>query len=600
MICFLCRCHGQIDFGPDKLNQKKLNQKSSILEKSIQKTSRVNLELVKEKIAGKYPFVKKVKICDSACLDRDFSGMANQIQECDASKVLICSCSSRADNIRVGLKKQGVDAIVEIADIREACLWIHQKNHVLASKKAWHLIKMAIVGLAEQESSSFPNLKTENSVLIVGAGPAGLSAATALARSGIRVHLVEKNGQPGGMLNLIQNTGPSNQTPENFLLPYLSAIKTNPLITIHLSAKLISIKGDLGSFTAEMTIGEANVSVNAGAVILATGARAVLPHGLYRYRQLPGMISAMELEARLKKGLPMEGPVIFIQCVGLRDENHPYCSGICCPVTLKNAIQIKTDNPQTKVIVFHRDMMCPGAELEKYYRRARSLGINFIRFDANTPPSLLGKEKIESLECFDVSLGRKISIEAKMVVLSTGLAPHPDTKGVFGNIRLNTDSQHDQPQGFFNVKPLMNPVQTDVPGVYVCGSARWPVLADQAVVQGQAAAMKALSQLSTNPSDQGKSRFRQSKFAIARVTKGCSGCGNCVAACPFEACKLLSEGNKLESRVNPLRCTGCGTCVSVCPNNSIQLPEQTSRAIGAMLLTAFKENDLSHQTNPNL
>ncbi len=547
-----------------------------------------------------YSFVKQVEIFDSLCMDQDFPEMARQIRDCGASRVLICACASKVDAIRIGLKKQDMDAMVEFADIREGCAWVHQGRHGFATEKACDLVKMAIVSLAEQGVSFFSDPGIEASVLVVGAGPAGLAAAGALARAGIRVHLVEKTGQPGGMLRLLHTVGPGNDTPEAYLANYVEAIENNPLVTAYLSAKLTSIDGDPGCFTARMIVGQKKIAVKAGAVILAMGARAVLPRNVYGYRELSGVISAMELERNLNKGMAIQGPVAFIQCVGVRDENRPYCSAICCPVTLKNAIQIKTDHPETRVIVFHRDMMCPGVELERYYRRARGLGIVFVRFDVGTPPVVLGKESIEKIDCLDTSMGRKISFPVKTLVLSTGLAPHPDTKGVFDQLILARKTQKDgEIQDFFSVKSLMNPVQTDVPGVLICGSARWPVLADGAATQGEAAAMKALIFLGDKGLDpQRLSQFRESKFAIARVNADrCSGCGNCVAACPFEACLLEPGNGRHHCRVNPFRCTGCGTCVSVCPNNSIQLPEQTSRAIGAMLLTAFGDQDTGFEGN---
>lgn len=592
MICFLCRCYGQIDSKP--IDSKSLE--SGPIDSGREEKG-VDLQRVKEKI--KHPFVKKVQIFDSLCLDRDFPGMARQIRDSGASKVLICACaaSSKGDEIRAGLKDQGIDAVVEIADIREGCAWIHEKDRDLATQKAGCLVKMAVAALAEQGASSLPALEIKSSVLVVGAGPAGLAAARALAKTGTRVHIVERGPRAGGMLGLLQKIGPGNETPQDYLAPYISIIKDNPLISFHLSARLISIEGDAGSFTARMMKRDEQdeqIRVTAGAVIIATGARALLPRGIYRYRELSGVVSAMEFEKNLKLGQPISGPLVFIQCVGVRDENRPYCSTICCPVTLKNVIQVRTDNPETPVFVLYRDMMCPGAKLERYYNRARSLGVTFIRFDSGNVPKILGKEAVEEVECFDVSLGRKINIFVKTVVLSTGLAPHPDKKGVFSNVTLKKGTQSDiESENFFTVKPLMNPVQTDVPGVFICGSARWPVLADQAVTQGEAAAMKALTLLSgksLNPL--GLSRFRESKFAIARVdAQGCSGCGNCVAACPFEACVLEPWENRFQCRVNPVRCTGCGTCVSVCPNNSIQLPEQTSRAVTAMLLAAFEADE---------
>ncbi len=69
----------------------------------------------------------------------------------------------------------------------------------------------------------------------------------------------------------------------------------------------------------------------------------------------------------------------------------------------------------------------------------------------------------------------------------------------------------------------------------------------------------------------------------------CTGCGNCVAVCPYEACQLQRTGNRSVSRVIKVRCKACGGCVSVCPNGAMQVPEQNYRVTGEMIRRAFRE-----------
>ena len=115
------------------------------------------------------------------------------------------------------------------------------------------------------------------------------------------------------------------------------------------------------------------------------------------------------------------------------------------------------------------------------------------------------------------------------------------------------------------------------------------MLADRAITQGKAAAMKAFCLVSEKTiAALGLSHFRGGKFAIARVDReACTGCGNCVHTCPYEACTLDLVDGASKSTVDPMRCTGCGTCVAVCPNGSIQLPEQDAVVIGEMLAQSF-------------
>ena len=84
------------------------------------------------------------------------------------------------------------------------------------------------------------------------------------------------------------------------------------------------------------------------------------------------------------------------------------------------------------------------------------------------------------------------------------------------------------------------------------------------------------------------SRLPEGKLGHARIEDGfCSGCGNCVAVCPYEACALQKVGGAFVSRVNKMRCRACGSCTSVCPNGTIQMPEHNARAVGAMIRRAF-------------
>jgi heterodisulfide reductase subunit A len=143
--------------------------------------------------------------------------------------------------------------------------------------------------------------------------------------------------------------------------------------------------------------------------------------------------------------------------------------------------------------------------------------------------------------------------------------------------------------GFFSEIYPLHPLETRVDGVFICGSARWPVASDNAIVQGQGAAVKAVALLSReNVSALSLSRVPGDKFGHAAVdAEKRTGCGNCVAVCPFLACSLQKIGRKSVSRVNKFRCKACGNCVSACPNGTIQLPEHNYMSVAEMIREAF-------------
>ncbi len=560
VICILCRCCGEI---------------SDVLD----------LDSLKNMLTD-HPSVSSVEILDCLCLDA-VEDLSEKIRQSGSGKALIAACSplARGHSILRGLEQRGLHpADLELVDIREGCAWIHKGKPEGATGKARDLINMGLASLVRKEDSEDTNTLSRHEVMVVGAGPAGLAAAASLGQLGIKVHLVERSKRPGGLLNLISRVAPDETTPGEKLAPYLKEVEENAGITYYPLARIASAEGTVGDFAIRLQVDGTEHMIHAGAVIIATGAQALLPQGLYRYKELKGVLSAIELERHLKAGPVKARRIVFIQCVAARDQARPYCSAICCPVSLKNAMGLRKGNPEAEVYILHRDIICPGSALEQYYRRTMAEGIRFIRFEEQNPPVIEGTDHVQAVHVYDAATGIMRELDTDMVVLSTPLAAHKDPHGLARMLGLTRDHL-----GFFEVQPLMHPVETTVPGIFICGSARWPVLADRAITQGEAAAMKAFCLVSGQEiTALGLSQFRGEKFAIARVDReACTGCGNCVHICPFEACTLEPVNGASKSRVDPMHCTGCGTCVAVCPNGSIQLPEQDALVIGEMLMKSF-------------
>ena len=112
-----------------------------------------------------------------------------------------------------------------------------------------------------------------------------------------------------------------------------------------------------------------------GAIIVATGFDIYLPYDdpRYGYGRYDNVITALEIERLHVAAGPTRGKVVrasdgrvpksiaFITCVGSRDVNkYPYCSGICCMYTLKNAILFKEKYPDNEVYIIYMDMRTPS------------------------------------------------------------------------------------------------------------------------------------------------------------------------------------------------------------------------------------------------
>jgi len=560
---YLCKCFGEI-------------------------AATVDLEIVRAGL-GDNPSVSSAEIVDSLCLNRDLETMAHQIREGVTQKVLIAACSSlaRGDRIVRGLVHRGVRRTdIHLVDIREGCAWIHAGDPDGATGKAERLIDMGLAHLENVQTSDDVSVKINNEVMVIGAGPAGLAAATSLARSGITVHVIERAPHPGGMLRLVSRLYPKDSAASSRLEPYLDELERNPLITVYPRAKLQSIRGYTGNYKIRLSSGDDEHNLSPGAVIIASGAKVLLPDGLFRYGEVANVISQMELETRFRKGAVATKNAVFIQCVGARCQDRPYCSTICCPASIKNAARLKAENPVANVFVIHRDIMMPGSVLEGYYRHVMAQGVRFIRCEKDRPPEIIGTDRIEAVSVYDAVTGSTRTIDADLAVLSTPLIPNDDNRRIAELLGLQLDRY-----GFFREIYPMHPVETRMDGVFICGSARWPVSSDVAITQGEAAAMKAAALLARSQAAASDfSRVPGRKFGHARVNvETCSGCGNCMAVCPFDAIRLQKVEGKYShvSRVNKMRCKACGNCVSVCPNGTMQMPEHNYLSVGEMIRRAF-------------
>lgn len=561
-ICvFLCRCFGEID-------------------------RTIDFDILRKKVS-KDPSVCLVSLVDSLCLEPDVEKIVSQIQESSTEKVLIVACSTLSRGslpveslVKRGLKRHEIGQV----DIREGCAWIHSGDPEGATKKATDIINMGIAALRHKEASDDMAVTVHPNALIIGAGPAGLAASISLARMGFQTTLIERSNAVGGMLKLISRSYPDNENASDKLAPLIREVENNPRITVHLQSKITSMEGDTGNFTVHFSSQGKDQSIQSGVIIIATGAQIFFPAGLYRYGEIKNVITEMELEKQILDGSLETKKTVFIQCVGARDRERPYCSTICCPISLKNAARIVEDVPGGSAFILHRGIMAPGNTLEKYYRDTLSRGIRFICFEEEQPPRIKGGDHVESVEVYDAVTGITREIEADLVVLSTPLVPHRENARLARMLGIEVDRY-----GFLSEIYPMHPLETKKDGIFICGSARWPVSSDQATLQGRAASMKAVSYLRQGDiAASTLSRVPGVKLGHARVDSDtCTGCGNCVSACPFDACHLEKREGGYISAVNMMKCKACGSCVSVCPNGSIQLPEHNYRMVGGMIRKAF-------------
>ncbi len=231
--------------------------------------------------------------------------------------------------------------------------------------------------------------------------------------------------------------------------------------------------------------------------------------------------------------------VVMIQCVGSRDEEHPYCSRVCCGHAVKNALRLKEQNPKINVYVLYRDVRTYGF-YETYYHEARGKGVVFIRYDLDNKPSVTPQDGGLQVSLFDPALGSRVNLSADRVVLSTGIEPHDNRElAKIFDVELNSD-------GFFQeANPKSAPLDSVDRGKFFCGLCHSPNHIEDAISQGNAAAARAGAILS-------KEAIEEKAHQAYVIKRLCCGCGLCVTVCPYGARVLNEEEGKGRGHRSPL------------------------------------------------
>jgi heterodisulfide reductase subunit A len=323
-----------------------------------------------------------------------------------------------------------------------------------------------------------------------------------------------------------------------------------------------------------------------GAIIVATGFDLYDKEHMaeYGYGKYADVLDGLQFERLCSASGPTQGKilrpsdhkepkeVVFIQCSGSRDpELHcAYCSKICCMYTAKHAMLYKHHVHDGQAYIFYIDVRSGGKGYEEFVQRAvEEDGVIYLRGKVSKIFEEKGKIKVWGV---DTLSGKPIEIDADMVVLAQAMRPSQGAQELAKKLKLGTDKD-----GFLaEAHPKLRPVESVTSGMFLAGAAQAPKDIPEAVAQASGAASKAIGILS-------QERLYHSP-TVAKVLKNlCTGCGMCVAVCPYDA--IAFKDGKVE--VNEVLCEGCGTCSATCLRAAIQVKNLTQNQVQEMILACL-------------
>jgi heterodisulfide reductase subunit A len=431
--------------------------------------------------------------------------------------------------------------------------------------------------MAEVENDKNISLYTGAEVVGVTGGPGSYRVAVKQRARGVDLDKCLKCGRCSTVCQTeVPNEFEEGLYPRKAIyLPFPQAVPSSYIIDFENCKRCGSCVEACPAKAVNLDDEDKTLELDVGSIIVATGFDLIDEAKLKSYRpDHPGVVNALQVERLIENELT-EGKVLttkdggrvkgiaYILCAGSRDPHRgvSYCSAVCCPYTIKQAILLKKYLPYLKIYIYYTDMRMIGRGFEDFYREAREKGIVFIhgRPGEVTP---LPNGNLEIL-VEDIDTGLMFRNEVELVVLSSAMVPPAGATKLASTLGIALG------EDFFiaskHVK--LDPISTLRAGIFAAGVATGCKDIHDSVIDARAAASHVANFL-------GEGRMKLDPFKPIVVGE-CDGCGLCVEVCPRGAISVEGETPVIDM----VSCNGCGACVSACSMGALKLPNYTKKAI---------------------
>jgi heterodisulfide reductase subunit A len=345
-------------------------------------------------------------------------------------------------------------------------------------------------------------------VVVIGAGIAGIEAATQLAGMGYGVLVVEKDSTAGGHVAGWDRLFPFRRNAAIMSADMLKGLRQEKTVKILANTTVDDIQQDEAPFKIRLSNGQ---DITASSVLATTGFKLFDAHRKeeYGYGIYDNVITSADLERMFASGKPVitkkgDAPrrVAFVHCVGSRDEkvNNRHCSKVCCATAVKQACEIKEMYPEAEVYCFYMDLRMFDRYFENMYLEAQAqYGVMFVRGRlSEAAESIDGRVAVKAE---DTLMGKMLKISVDMLVLMSGMEAAEDTEHLAA--RLNIPVGRD---GFLNpADEYLQANHTRRKGVFVAGACTGPKTIPETIADARAAAV-GIDEYLRNIREKGSSR----------------------------------------------------------------------------------------------
>ncbi len=521
--------------------------------------------------------------------------------------------------------------IVEFVNLREQVVWCQPANNEDTQMLAEDYLRMGIVRAQKmQPVEAFPESKDiDKTIMVVGGGIAGITAALEAAAAGYSTVLVEKSPQLGGWMaklkKSIPRSAPYEKLEDTGIEEKIKQVQTNSKVKVFTSTEIEKIKGGPGLFDVTLK-GPGAASFRVGAIVQATGWKPYEPTNLEHlgFRKFANVITNVELEEMARNGRiarKSDGKdakrVVFVQCAGSRDKGHlSYCSSICCLNSLKQAAYVREQSGDGKAYIIYDNLRAPGHYEYFYKKMQQDPGVFLTKGEVARVAE--NADKTLTVDVEKTLLGENISVDADLVVLAVGMVPCSadgekiravkDAKAFLtsgeggpqvevmqkriadlghheGTEILNLDYRQgpDLPTlqyGYPDSHFICFPYETRRTGIYTAGAVRAPMDGLGSVEDATGAVFKAIQCVEMLSRGEAVLPRTGDKSYPDFFLQRCTQCKRCTEECPFGT---LNEDVKGTPQPNPTRCRRCGICLGACPERIISFKSYSVDMIASMI-----------------
>lgn len=243
--------------------------------------------------------------------------------------------------------------------------------------------------------------------------------------------------------------------------------------------------------------------IRVGAIILAVGYELYRPSESpeYGYGRYPNVVTGIQYERLASRSGPTEGiparpsdgrapqKIAWLQCIGSRDQKHPYCSSICCMYATKEAILAKQRIPGVECRIFIMDERAFSKEYNAYFEQSKAqwgvgytrCRISAVKEDPKTHDLILQyRDEAGSLK----------EERFELVVLSVGSEPPRNAIALAETLGIKLNEYG------FCLTDKFDPLDTSRSGIFVAGAFSTPKEIPETIIDASGAAARAMRLLS--------------------------------------------------------------------------------------------------------